>query len=173
MVFEQLTGEAAKHNWRVMLVGGQGGVAQKAAEHFVQRASQQGNKLTICAETGPWLDKTGEPTSQHEARVEQATIGKINKFKPHLLFVAFGLPKQEIWLSKHMNRLNVRVAMVVGGSFDYAAGNVPIPPEGVSRAGFEWLWRLLTQPWRAKRIATALLVFPWLVFLSKLHQKTN
>lgn len=170
VIFEELVSVAARKGWRVCLLGGKPGVAQKAAEHFVQLANHQGGKLAICAETGPWLNKVGEPVDKAQAKAEQECIARINKFKPHLLFVAFGHPKQEFWVHKHLSNLNVRVIMVVGGAFDYAAGIVPGVPQGVSTAGFEWLWRLVAQPWRAKRIATALFVFPWLIFLSRVFK---
>lgn len=80
-----------------------------------------------------------------------------------ILFVAFGAPKQEIWISENLRKTPVRMAMSVGGAFDYLSGNVQRAPQWVQDLGFEWLFRLLRQPWRLKRqlslIEFALLVF--------------
>lgn len=171
VVFEELVELAAQKGWKVYFLGGRRGVASAASRRLISNFHFPiSNQFKVADESGPWLDQRGDPANQQEAKVEKETIEKINKFKPDLLFVAFGPPKQEIWLSRHLGNLNVRVAMVVGGSFDYAAGVVPTPPEWVRQAGLEWLWRIFTQPWRAKRIATALFVFPWLVFRSKLNK---
>ncbi len=68
-----------------------------------------------------------------------------------ILFVAFGAPKQEYWIAANLDKIPVRVVMAVGGSFDYISGAVPRAPFWIRKAGFEWLFRLITQPWRIKR----------------------
>lgn len=84
-----------------------------------------------------------------------------------LLFVAFGAPKQEEWISSHLKNLPVKVAMGVGGAFDYLSGVVPRAPKWVQKSGFEWLYRLIRQPWRVKR-QRALLKFIFLVLKEKM-----
>lgn len=68
-----------------------------------------------------------------------------------ILFVAFGFPKQEIWMSMHINKVPVRMMIGVGGAFDYYSGNVIRAPGRIRAIGGEWLFRLITQPWRWKR----------------------
>lgn len=68
-----------------------------------------------------------------------------------ILFVAFGAPKQEQWIADNLDKIPVKVAMSVGGSFDYISGAVPRAPFWIRKAGFEWLFRLIVQPWRMKR----------------------
>lgn len=165
VVFEDVCALAVKNNWRVFLLGGKDGVADQAAEKLRQRFGS----FSVETASGPWLTEQGEPKDENQVEIERKTIESINKFKPDLLFVAFGHPKQEYWTAKHLSHLNTRAAMVVGGAFDYAAGIVPVPPMWVSQMGFEWFFRLVTQPWRIKRIATALFVFPWKVFLYSLE----
>jgi len=87
-----------------------------------------------------------------------------------ILFVAFGAPKQEIWISENLERLPVRVAIGVGGAFDYISGRVPRAPTLVQKLGFEWIFRLIIQPWRIKR-QIALLEFAYLVFKEKIASK--
>lgn len=79
-----------------------------------------------------------------------------------LLFVAFGFPKQERWIAQNLNSIPVQAAMGVGGAFDYISGNVARAPRFVQKLGFEWLFRLIRQPWRIKR-QLALVEFVWLV----------
>ena len=68
-----------------------------------------------------------------------------------ILFVAFGSPKQEIWIAENLDKLPVRVAIGVGGAFDFVSGKVKRAPVWVRKIGLEWLFRLILQPWRIKR----------------------
>ena len=85
---------------------------------------------------------------------------EINNFKPDLLFVAFGAPKQELWISKWQKKLNVRGMMAVGGSLDYYSGVVKEVPSSIKNLGLEWLWRLINEPKRLVRIFNAVVIFP-------------
>ncbi len=86
-----------------------------------------------------------------------------------ILFVAFGAPKQEMWMAENLDKLPVKVMMGVGGAFDYLSGKVPRAPILIRRLGFEWLFRLIVQPWRIKR-QLALLEFIWLVVNEKMEK---
>ena len=79
-----------------------------------------------------------------------------------LLFVAFGAPKQEKWIYKNLPKLNVKIVMGVGGSFDYISGKVPRAPKFFRNFGLEWLFRLIIQPWRIKR-QIKLIKYLWLL----------
>lgn len=68
-----------------------------------------------------------------------------------ILFVAFGSPKQEIWIAENLDKLPVKVAIGVGGAFDFVSGKVKRAPVWVRKIGLEWLFRLILQPWRIKR----------------------
>lgn len=68
-----------------------------------------------------------------------------------ILFVGLGFPKQEFWISKNLKNLPVKVAIGVGGAFDFISGNVPRAPKWIRDLGFEWFFRLIVQPWRWKR----------------------
>lgn len=84
-----------------------------------------------------------------------------------ILFVAFGAPKQEFWISENLDKIPVKIAIGVGGSFDYISGKIPRAPSFVRNIGLEWLFRLIVQPWRIKR-QLALIGFVWLVIKEKL-----
>lgn len=83
-----------------------------------------------------------------------------------ILFVALGSPKQEEWIYKNIDNLQVKVIMGVGGAFDMISGKVRRAPLLFQRIGMEWFWRLLIQPWRIKR-QLKLIEFVWLVLLEK------
>jgi N-acetylglucosaminyldiphosphoundecaprenol N-acetyl-beta-D-mannosaminyltransferase len=81
-----------------------------------------------------------------------------------ILFVAFGAPKQEKWISENLKKFpSVKLAMGVGGAFDFISGRISRAPVFLRKMGLEWLWRLVVQPRRIKRIFKAVVVFPWLV----------
>ena len=93
---------------------------------------------------------------------------EINKSKPEILFVAFGAPKQEFWLQRNLPHLNsVKVAMGVGGAFDFIAGKRRRAPLIMRKMGLEWLFRLIQQPSRIKRIYNAAGKFPLLIIFGK------
>lgn len=75
----------------------------------------------------------------------------INQANPHILFVALGSPKQELFIRDNMEQLNVNIYQGVGGSFDVFSGNVKRAPKLFLNTGTEWLYRLLSQPSRIKR----------------------
>lgn len=77
---------------------------------------------------------------------------KISKnSKIDLLFVAFGAPKQEEWIYNNLDKIPVKAAMGVGGAFDYISGHVKRAPFMIRAIGFEWLYRLVKEPWRFRR----------------------
>ncbi len=84
-----------------------------------------------------------------------------------ILFIAFGFPKQEEWMSQNLSKIPVKIMIGVGGTFDYISGSVPRAPLLVRSLGMEWLFRLIIQPWRMRR-QLALIEFIWLVLKEKL-----
>lgn len=95
---------------------------------------------------------------------DDVTVECINASGAALLFVAFGAPRQEMWIQRNLSRLTtVRVAMGVGGAFDFFAGKRRRAPRVLQSLHLEWLWRLLQEPSRILRIYTAVVVFPLMV----------
>lgn len=95
---------------------------------------------------------------------------KINKSKAKILFVAFGAPKQEIWIARNLPYLkSVKVAMGVGGAFDFISGYVPRAPAFFRKRGLEWVFRLLKQPKRIIRIFNAVINFPFIVIFGSIN----
>jgi N-acetylglucosaminyldiphosphoundecaprenol N-acetyl-beta-D-mannosaminyltransferase len=97
-------------------------------------------------------------------------ITDINSLKPDILFVAFGMGKQEKWIYENLAKIpSVKIAMGVGGAFDYISGNVIRAPRLLRKIGLEWLYRLLAQPKRIKRILNA--TYDFLRFIIKYDLK--
>jgi len=83
---------------------------------------------------------------------EEQIIKSINESQCDILLVALGAPKQEKWIATHRDKLNVKVCIGVGGTFDILAGKSKLAPEYIRRMGLEWLYRLIQEPRRYKRM---------------------
>ncbi|MBU3158684.1 WecB/TagA/CpsF family glycosyltransferase [Clostridium frigoris] len=81
-------------------------------------------------------------------------LKEIEAVKPKVLFVAMGCPRQELFIAKYMDRLPCKVFMGVGGSFDNIAGKVKRAPKWMIKIGLEWLYRVIKEPFRIKRLAS-------------------
>ena len=121
----------------VYLLGGRSGAAAQAAENLVR--DHPGLAVAGTAEPG-------DPESQAEA-----VCRAVRSSGARLLLVAFGTPRQELWISAHKDRTGARVLVGVGGSFDLISGRVRRAPRILRRTGLEWLYRLVREPWRWRR----------------------
>ncbi|OGY12567.1 MAG: hypothetical protein A3A58_02290 [Candidatus Blackburnbacteria bacterium RIFCSPLOWO2_01_FULL_41_27] len=166
---EELVKLCSKHNKKVFLLGGAPGAAELAVKNIKNRTKNK--ELRIVGVEGPRLSIDGKPVDEVQEQIEKEVVKRINSFKPDLLLVGFGAPKQEKWLARHLGKINASAAMVVGGMIDYTAGILPLPPRAFSELGFEWLWRLITQPARLGRILTAVVVFPCQVLFWKFNNR--
>jgi N-acetylglucosaminyldiphosphoundecaprenol N-acetyl-beta-D-mannosaminyltransferase len=136
LVYE-LSADAAKTGHRLFLLGGADGVAETAARHL--------------SALYPGLDvATTECPSLHEMtpQAERALIARIRAMQPHVLLVAFGQPKGERWVYKHLAELGVPVSVQVGASLDFVAGRIRRAPRWMQRFGLEWAFRLSLEPRR-------------------------
>jgi N-acetylglucosaminyldiphosphoundecaprenol N-acetyl-beta-D-mannosaminyltransferase len=133
-----LCGLAATMGWKVFLLGGRNGVGGVAAARLQARY----RKLKI---VGMY---EGSPAVEEEPEI----VRRINESGAEVLFVAYGAPAQDIWIYQHRGVLSsVRVAIGIGGAFDFIAKKVRRAPKWMQDIGLEWLFRLSMQPWRAKR----------------------
>lgn len=129
---------AAKAGWRLYLLGAAPGVAEKAAD--VLRGRYPGLQIAGTYAGSPAPDE------------EDAIVQRVNASGADLLFVAYGAPEQDKWIARNLPRLQVKMAMGVGGAFDFIAGLVPRAPLWMRRLGLEWLYRLYLQPSRIGRM---------------------
>ncbi len=98
---------------------------------------------------------------------EEEIITEIKENKPDILLVGMGVPKQEKWINKNLEKLGVPVCIGVGGSFDVLSGRIPRAPLWMQKHGMEWVYRSIKQPNRIFRVL-ALFYFIWLVIVEKI-----
>ncbi len=128
----------AKRGFRLFLLGADPGVADDLAV----RLRVEHPELAVAAHAG-----SPDPSADEE------TLSLIRAHRAQVVLVAFGAPKQEMWIDRLKDRAGVAVGIGVGGAFDYLTGRVPRAPLWMRRAGLEWLFRLVRQPWRVRRMA--------------------
>jgi N-acetylglucosaminyldiphosphoundecaprenol N-acetyl-beta-D-mannosaminyltransferase len=129
---------AAQTGWRLFFLGAASGVAERAAS--VLRVRYPGVQIV-----GTY---SGSPAGSEE----DALVERVNGSGTDILFVAYGAPEQDKWIARNLPRLNMKMAMGVGGAFDFIAGVVPRAPQWMQDLGIEWLFRLMRQPWRLRRM---------------------
>ncbi len=96
----------------------------------------------------------------------------LNLFKPQILLVTLGAPWQEKLIYHKLPSMPfAKLAIGVGGSFDFLSGKIKRAPKFLRNLGLEWLWRLFKQPWRWQRIYKAVVVFPCKFFKWKFINK--
>lgn len=167
VLFLELIKLARKNKWKLFFLGGKDNEAELAAE----KLKVKNEKLKVAYVRGPILDENVNPVTDLDRKLGKDAIDKIDKFAPDLLFVAMTNPKQEIWIYRNLSKLNVGGAMAVGGTFRYIAGLSQLPPKWMERFGLEWVWRLLTEPQRIRRVLNAFPLFPLKVFWYKISGK--
>jgi N-acetylglucosaminyldiphosphoundecaprenol N-acetyl-beta-D-mannosaminyltransferase len=134
----RLAAMCARRGFPLFLLGAAPGVAAELASKL-----QAGH---------PELKVASHPGSP-DASDDAETLRLIHDHHTQVLLVAFGHPKQELWIDRLKNRLGVAVAVGMGGAYDYLTGRVPRAPAWMRNAGLEWSYRLVKQPWRARRMA--------------------
>jgi N-acetylglucosaminyldiphosphoundecaprenol N-acetyl-beta-D-mannosaminyltransferase len=112
---------------------------------------------------GPVISEEKDGSIEVEKEVNKLILERIRRSGAEVLFVAFGQGKQEKWIKKYLRELpNIKVIMGVGGAFDFISGKTQRAPQFMRSVGLEWLWRLVKEPKRLKRIYTAVFIFPYL-----------
>ena len=129
---------AAEEGWTLFLLGAAEGVAARAAD--VLRARHPGLRIVGT--------HAGTPAPEEE----DAIVARVNASGADILFVAYGAPRQDKWIARNLPRLHVKVAMGIGGAIDFVVGAQVRAPLGWQRLGLEWLYRLMREPWRWKRM---------------------
>jgi N-acetylglucosaminyldiphosphoundecaprenol N-acetyl-beta-D-mannosaminyltransferase len=131
---------AAERRWSVYLIGGGRGVAEEAGRKLTRELGTR-----IVGTDSPIVSPDGGDDSSEQ------TLERLRAARPDLVLVAFGTPKGELWIDRFTDRIRPAVAIGVGGSLDFIAGRIRRAPAWMSRAGIEWLFRLLQEPQRMWR----------------------
>ncbi len=143
---------AAQVGWRLYLLGAAPGVADQAAAILTSRYAG----LQVVG------THAGSPADANAPGI----IAQVRAARPDILFVAYGVPSQDLWIARHRDALSVPVMMGIGGAFDHITGIRKRAPAWVQRINLEWLFRLITQPWRWRR-QLVLPQFAWAVLREK------
>lgn len=133
----------------IYLLGARPGVC----EAMVENIHKKWPKLKISGFRHGYIESEDE---------ENQVLADINRSGASILFVAMGVPAQELWIDKAINRLDVKVVLGVGGLFDFVSGRIPRAPQWVREIGMEWCYRLLKEPRRLwRRYVIGNFVFLW------------
>lgn len=140
---------------RIFLLGAAPGVATRAAK----RISRRWPAVQIVGAYSP-------PMGFESDRAENDRIlARINEVRPDVLVIGLGAPKQECWIYRHRSNVAAKVALCVGATIDFMAGERKRAPRWMQRIGLEWLFRMCGEPRRlVKRYAFDAWVFPRLVW---------
>lgn len=137
-MMELLAEQAALHGWSVFLLGGLPGAAELAAEELGRRYPH----LRVAGCLAPPLG------FEQNATIASQIKNTLRDAKPDLLFVALGVPKQELWIAENCPALPIGAALTVGAAFDTLAGLRKRAPKWTRLSGTEWLYRLCKEPRR-------------------------
>ena len=141
---------ASPRRLRIYLLGGVQGVAQRAASSL--------------ALSFPHVEVAGHKDG-YEKTNDISTIEEIRAHSVDLLLVGMGQPLQERWIARHSHHVGARITWGVGGLLDYLAGSLRRAPLALRRAGLEWFYILLRQPWKWRRYLFGIPVFASRVML--------
>lgn len=144
---EPLVQEAEKEGWRVFYLGSKQGIAERGASLLRERFP-----LLQIATSHGYFDAC---TDSFENKL---ILQRIEEYRPHILLVGMGMPRQEHWILDNRHRIAAHVILPAGAAIDYVAKMIPTPPRWMGRIGLEWLFRLFAEPGRLWR---RYLVEPW------------
>ena len=137
---EKLCELSAVKGYRIFFLGAAPGVAEEAALNMTRRF--------------PGAQIVGTRDGYFTAEQEPEIVTQIKAAAPDILLVAFGIPRQEMWINRHKAALEVAVLIGVGGTFDVFSGRVKRAPLWMQNHGWEWLYRLWTNPKKIAKVMT-------------------
>ncbi len=149
--------EALEHaGMSIYLLGGQPGIAEAAAQWITDHYPE----LRIAGHHHGYFSKEEEPS----------IVDGIRASKADLMLLAFGAPRQDIWIAQHLHEFGTKVAIGVGGLLDFYSGRIPRAPIWLRELGLEWFYRFYQEPGRMwKRYFVGNGLFLYRVFREKLR----
>lgn len=130
---------AAEKRKRIYFLGGKPGIAETARKNLEKKY--------------PSIQIVGVRDGYFKPEDEPAILEEINRLNVDMLFVCLGAPKQEKWMAEHKKDLKLGVMLGLGGTLDVLAGTAKRAPKWMIACSLEWLYRLIKEPWRFKRMA--------------------
>ena len=152
-LLEGLAALAEEHGFSLFLLGAKEGVAGKAAEVLKKRF--------------PRLKIAGTYAGDSSSKADNEVVSVIGNEKIDILAVAYGPVKQEKWIARNLPRLDIKLAIGVGGALDYISREKKRAPVIIRQIGLEWFFRLIREPWRLKR-QLAIPTFTYLLLKDRL-----
>jgi len=163
-LLEKLCELASRRDVSILLLGG----APSSAEASAQKFRQRFESLDIAAIDPGFVSWQGNALV-----VSDELIRQLNAFAPSIIAVALGQHKQEQFMAQIRAACpSVKIWIGVGGAFEMISGQKKRAPRWLSNVGLEWLWRLLIEPRRWRRIFNATIVFPLVVAHETFRRKT-
>ncbi len=141
--------EAQQNGWRVFYLGSQPSVVERAGP--ILRAEFPRLEVEL---------RHGYFDTQPGSLENREVLEQVRRYRPHILMVGMGMPRQEHWILDNMPELPANIILNAGACLDYLAGAVPTPPRWMGRMGLEWLYRLVSEP---RRLWRRYLVEPWYI----------
>lgn len=137
-LFPQICELSAHRGYTIFLLGGMENVLEKAIHKLVQKHL----KIKIVGVFSPKFGFENNPVE-----IKQI-IDQVRKASPDILAIFLGAPKQEIFIYKYKDELNVPISLCLGAAIDFAAGTRKRAPHWMQICGLEWLFRLWIEPRR-------------------------
>jgi len=153
-IMADLIAWGASHGWKFYLLGGKPGTVDRAKKNLEK--------------VYPNINVVGTHHGYFEENKDEEIIAHINLCCPNIILVGMGAPRQEKWIFKNRRKLNVRLAMGIGGALDIISGKTKRAPEIFTRFGMEWLYRLIKEPARIIRMIVIPLFFIKVIFETKM-----
>jgi len=150
-----------EHDFSIFLLGADKSTIANAKEQLENYA----DGLKIVGVHHGFFDRKSESDENLEV------LGHINRVKPDILLVGFGMPIQEIWIKENYKRINVRCIFSCGGAFDFISGNKKVAPKVFRKLYLEWLFRFMHEPFRLfERVTSSFLKFGRQIMKQRLSQ---
>ncbi|MGL5480061.1 MAG: WecB/TagA/CpsF family glycosyltransferase [Clostridium sp.] len=137
-LFPALCTMAAQKKYKIFLLGAAEGVAAIAADNLKEK--YEGLEIA-----GTYSPKFGFEKDKDEL---DKIIDIVNTAKPDILAVGLGAPKQEKFIYKYKDKLNVPISLAIGATIDFEAGNIKRAPIWMQKCGLEWFYRMIKDPKR-------------------------
>uniref|UniRef100_A0A7C4Y2F6 WecB/TagA/CpsF family glycosyltransferase n=1 Tax=candidate division WWE3 bacterium TaxID=2053526 RepID=A0A7C4Y2F6_UNCKA len=137
-------------------------IAKQAAAVLMQKLPNL-KVVFASSEIDSSLDQDEKSLNLIKQAMEEKNLSHID-----IVFAAFGHRKQELWLRRNLQKIPASFGIGVGGAFDFVSGHVKRAPIFMTMLHLEWLYRLIRNPWRVKRILTAFPIFPLRVFIQSI-----
>ncbi len=150
-----------KNNYKIFLLGGMDNYASIAKTKLELRYK---NLQIVGAESG--FKNINQISKEENNKI----IEQIKNSGAQILLIGYGAPFQEKWIYKNLKNIpNISLAIGVGGTIDFIAEKTKRAPKILRKIGFEWLWRLITEPYRFRRIINATIVYCYNIIKWKIH----